>query len=65
MEDVQEVFRKTIEYESQKDLQELVLNRRLLREEVTRPTTGSTPLLVSTKLAIKVRTDWRKERAIA
>ncbi len=31
MEDVQEVFRKTIEYESQKDLQELVLNRRLLR----------------------------------
>jgi hypothetical protein len=50
--DIHDVFRKTIEYESQKELQELVLNRRLLREEVARPKTGSSPLLVSTKLAV-------------
>jgi hypothetical protein len=50
--DVEAVFRKTLEYEGLPDLQQLVLNRRLLREELARPKTGSTPLLVITKLAI-------------
>jgi hypothetical protein len=50
---IEDVFQKTIlEYESQRELQALVLNRRLLREEMARPKTGSSPLLVSTKLAV-------------
>jgi hypothetical protein len=49
---IEDVFRKTIEYESLKELQELVLNRRLLREEMARPETGSASLLVTTKLAV-------------
>ncbi len=42
-----------IEYEGRRELKQLALNCRLLRDELARPKTGSAPLLLATKLAVE------------